>query len=243
MKVLAITATCGRHTCLERSVRFFLDQDYSDCVQLIYQNSKVEQRLNSNLGKNIILVNQAHRTQDRRDYTCLGEIYNDIIKFIPADVEVVTFWDDDDLFLPNHIREGVEGLVRGGKTAYKPMKSFYKEKGRVALVTNVLEPSMFIKVDHIKKYGFSNTTSDQHMSWVRPLIETNDIFVDTEGVPTYVCDWSQEISTFKTSGDPNNKNNFVNYHKSSADHGDGIITPAPKSVAEKYYSQFNSYAR
>lgn len=238
MKVCAITATCGRHSCLERSIRFFLDQDYAEKTLLIYQNSIVFQRLNSNTPKNVILINQC-RNSANQPYTCLGEIYNDAINHVPVDTDVLIFWDDDDIFLPNHMSEGIKGLQRGGKKAYKPARSIYKEKENLVLVSNTLEPSMFVQFSHIKKYGFKNTTSDQHLSWIEPLVRDSDIFVDPEGIPTYICDWSQEIGTFKTSGNPYHDHNFSNYRSHSVDHGDGIITPISAAKAEIIYKQFD----
>lgn len=240
MRVAAITATCGRHRCIERSVRFFLDQDYDDCYQLIYQNSLVEQRLNRNIpeGK-VIIVNQNSNLETHEPYKNLGEIYRDAVKSILPGTDAVVFFDDDDVFLPDHISEGVAGLVRCGKTAYKPQYSYYKDKGRFIKMINTFEPSIFVKVDHILKYGFSDKTTEQHLQWVHPLIEQNEICADPEGKSTLIYDWSQEISVFKTSGNPKNPENFNNYRKASNDHGDGIITPISTRDAERYYKSLN----
>lgn len=236
MKVCALTATAGRHKCIERSTRLFLDQDYVNCYQLIYQNSAVEQRLNSNIpsGK-IILVNQNNNIETHQPYKNLGEIYRDAIKSLLPGTDVIVFWDDDDLFLPNHISEGVKGLQRCGKTAYKPQYSYYKDKGRLVKTINTFEPSIFVKKDHVIKYGFSDMTTAQHLQWVDPLIQLNEICSDPEGPSTLIYDWSQEIGVFKTSGNPNSSENFNNYRSASQDHGDGIITPWSKHSVEKYY--------
>ncbi len=239
MKVCAITATAGRHKCMERSLRFFLDQDYAHCVQLIYQNSAFEQRLNINVDKSkVILVNQNIDKETHHAYKTLGGIYRDAIKRIPSDTDVVVFWDDDDIFLPNHITEGVKGMLRGGKKAYKPSRSYYRGSEGVNLVSNTLEPSIFVRFDHIKEHGFHETTSDQHLKWVDALISENELFCDDEGVPTLCYNWGDNFPTFKTSGDPNNPLNFSNYHQHSKDHGDGILTPISRAEADKYYSLF-----
>ena len=89
--------------------------------------------------------------------------------------------------------------------------------------------------EHVKKHGFSLETTAQHLKWVNPLVYENQIFVDSNGKPTYICDWSQEIPTFKTSGNPSNPENFNNYADWSKDIGDGIITPCSDSWAKHYY--------
>ena len=237
MKVCLITATKNRHKQLERLVRFVLEQTYENYVHLIYNNAPQQQRLNTNLPANkFILINNHTHLKERRAYRTLGEIYNDAIRFIPEDVDIVNFMDDDDIFLPNHVEEGVKGYIKGGKKAYKPQRSYYKQTGnRLTLVENTLEPSIFVDAKHIKEHGFGDESVAQHHKWLNPLVYDKQIFVDPEGVPTYICDWSQEIPTFKTSGNPHNPENFNNYASYSQDIGDGIITPVSKSWAEHYY--------
>lgn len=237
MKVCVITCTAGRHNCIERSVRFFLDQDYTNAYQLIFQNSPAEQRLNRNMPSNVILINQYISTETNKPFTNLGEIYRNAVKYIPEDVEVINFFDDDDIFLPSHISEGVKGLIKCGKTAYKPAFSYYKDRGRIIKMINTFEPSIFVKKEHILKYGFSDETTAQHMQWVQPLIDMNEICADPDGKSTLVYDWSGEMKVYKTSGDPNNPENFNNYRRASFDHGDGIITPISTLEARKYYKK------
>jgi len=164
----------------------------------------------------------------------LGDIYKDALRFVPEDTDVINFFDDDDIFLPNHVSCGVAGLEKGGKTGYKPEKSFYRSNTKIVLANNTLEPSMFVLASHIKKHGFSQTTADQHLTWVEPL--KSSIFVDPEGTPTLCYNWGDDFPTFKTSGAPGNPRNFENYRKASADHGDKIITPLSVENCEKYYN-------
>jgi len=238
MKVCCITATKNRHFCIERSLGFFLEQTYTNSVQLIYNNSCIAQRLNANVsGDRVILINNCLSHATKKSYTNLGEIYNDAITYIPEDCDVVTFWDDDDIFLSNHIEEGIKGLEKGGKIAYKPQKSYYRSVQGIALVQNTLEPSMFIKKEHILQHGFGDVTSSQHYKWLDPLLQQNQLFIDPEGVSTLCYNWGDNFPTFKTSGDPDNPNNFQNYEINSQDIGDKIITPLGKKAIEKYYKQ------
>lgn len=235
LKVCLITATKNRHRHIERLVRFVLNQTYQNFIHLIFNNSTNALSLDPCLDKNkFLLINNSVSTITGNSYTSLGEIYNDILKFIPEDVDVINFMDDDDVFFPDHIEEGIRGLEKCGKLAYKPQKSWYKTRTSLQLAENVMEPSIFIKKDHILKYGFSHETTAQHMQWLKPLLIGRNICSDPEGKPTYICDWSQEIPTFKTSGNPSNPQNFKNYEEFSKDIGDGIISPCSESWAEHY---------
>lgn len=235
MKVCLITATKNRHRHLERLVRFVLNQTSSDWTHLIYNNAKDPLRLNANLPKDkFVLINSPVNVTTHKPYTNLGEIYMDVIKYIPEDCDVVNFMDDDDVFLPNHVEEGIKGLERCGLLAYKPKKSWYKHLKTIQLAENTLEPSIFVKKEHVLKHGFSLETTAQHLKWVNPLILEGQILADPEGPPTYICDWSQEIPTFKTSGNPSNPQNFNNFSHFTNDAGDGIITPCSQSWAKHY---------
>lgn len=237
-KVVLVTATKNRHNQLERVVRFALNQTSDNWIHLIYNNSSELLKLDENLPKNkFILINNSISLKTGKPYKTLGEIYTDALKCVPEDCDVINFMDDDDIFLPNHVEEGIKGLEKHGVKAYKPLKSWFKYlQNKIELVSNTLEPSIFVKTSSIKEHGFSDETTAQHLKWLNPLVSESQIFADPNGIPTYICDWSQEISTFKTSGDPNNPNNFLNYEMWSQDKGDGIITPCSQELAEYYYS-------
>jgi len=245
MNITAIVATCGRHTLLERSVRYFLNQAVNpehDVCMLIYNNSNVSQTLdnwwqNENPNGNLIikLVNDNLDSATGKQYTSLGSIYNDALKHVDADTELITHWDDDDTFLPNHIQSGIEGYERAlgmGKLAYKPEKSYYRHSGGVELMGNNLEPSIFVNAQHLRLYGYSTTTTDQHLQWLNPLMQENKLYVDPNGEPTLIYDWNNDVPTWKTSGA---SDNFGNYRNFSKDHGDLVITPAPRESVTKYY--------
>jgi hypothetical protein len=169
-----------------------------------------------------------------------------MLTLVPDSVDIVCFWDDDDIFLPDHINEGVKGLSRAcviseeeikfNHVAYKPKYSYYRHAQGINIVENTLEPSIFVQNHFLKAHGFHLTTSNQHLKWVEAL--GNKLYVDGKGKPTLVYNWGDStIPTFKTSGNPGDPKNFENYRKFSQDHGDGIIIPIKKEHAAKYYEQ------
>lgn len=252
MHVLAIMATCGRHKLCERSLRFFLDQDYTgEHTLLIFNNSHIEQHggpiLKEDLpdNKHLLLVNKCIDSETGEKYTNLGAIYRDALKELDnlPPIDVIIHWDDDDIFLPNHITEGVKGLETAlniedkNYFAYKPAKSYYRHPNGIELMSNTLEPSIFVVTDHIKKHGYSLTTTDQHLQWVNPLVYGEHIWVDGHGIPTLIYNWGDtEIPTFKTSGNATHPENFNNYRSFSKDHGDGMIIPWKKEDVQDYYN-------
>jgi len=242
MKFLGITATSGRHWCMERTLGMFLNQDY-DGLQtlLIYNNAEVSLDLQLNdlpTNKEVILINNYKSKTTRMPYNNLGEIYMDCLDYIEKlglKPDIVNHMDDDDIYLKNHISEGVKGYIRGGKLAYKPQKSYYRDINGTVLAENVLEPSIFVNYEHLKEYGYFQRSVDLHHKWLQPLINSDQLFVDPTGQATFIYDWNHQQPIWKTSGDPNNPENFNNYKKSSKDHGDGILTPLSLDIIEKYY--------
>lgn len=242
MIVLCITATSGRHWCMERTLGMFLNQDYiGKHILLIYNNSDVSLELNLNNlpeNKEVILINNYKSKTTRMPYNNLGEIYMDCLDYIEKldlKPDIINHMDDDDIYLKNHISEGVNGYVKGSLLAYKPKKSYYKDLNGVSLVENVLEPSIFVNYNHLKNHGYYQRSVDLHHKWLQPLIETNQIFVDPNGPATFIYDWNHEVPIWKTSGDPYNPENFNNYKKTSKDHGDGILTPLSNDILKNYY--------
>lgn len=241
MHVLALMATCGRHRCAERALTCFLEQDYEgEHTLLIHNNSPVEQQLSLPElppNKKVILLNKSTGNDGGR-YNSLGAIYNDTIQEAPKEVDIIIHWDDDDIYLPNHISAGVAGYNAMNKNniAYKPAFSFFRHADGVGVVQNTLEPSIFVKASHIFEHGYSDTTSDQHMKWLSAL--EDKIFVDPSGIPTLVYNWGdKDIPTFKTSGNPDNPQNFDNYRNFSQEHGDLILSPIPAEDMHIYYQQ------
>jgi hypothetical protein len=245
VNIVAVMATCGRHQLCERSLRFFLDQDYAGRhALLIYNNSIVPQTAavyaaHFGPNKSVAVVNQHLDSRTGEPYTNLGAIYNDALQHIDPAADLIVHWDDDDIFLPNHLSEGHRGMIDAlarGKAAYKPARSFYRHSRGVELASNTLEPSIFVLASHVRKWGYGLETTAQHLQWVRPLVHEDNILVDDAGAPTLIYNWGDtDIPTFKTSGNAGDLDNFYRYRTFSQDHGDQLIAPWPRAEVQRYY--------
>lgn len=225
MKVVSITATCGRHRSLERCVSLLKDQDFEgDYTILIYNNHESSLKLDKGLeGSNIKLINNSIDLVTGQRYTNLGAIYRDALTYVDEDTDIVNHADDDDLYYPNHISEGVKGYIRNGLKCYKPENSYYRDGMGLHRVNNVLEPSMFVAYSWLKEYGYKQSTSDQHLQWLDALIAQKQIIVDPKGIPTLIYNWGDDYYAYKTSGNTAG-DNFGRYRKESQDIGDRMIS-------------------
>jgi hypothetical protein len=201
---------------------------------LIFNNAFESQELGTidlPENKKIILINNCMDLKTGMAYTNLGSVYRDALEFLTEDYDIATHMDDDDVYLPNHISEGVKGMIC---MAYKPATSYYLDSTGLTEQSNVLEPSIFVLFKYLKDAGYYETNVNLHHKWLKDLAETGNLFVKKDGIPTFIYDWSGMIPVWKTSGDPDNPENFNNYTKNSKDWGDRIITPVDKSIT-KYY--------
>lgn len=243
LRIYCLCLTAGRHYCLERSLSFFLDQDYSNKHLIIFQNSPVPQNLNDQIDLSLVtLINNNIDSKTGNPYNNLGDIYNDAIKHIPEDADVVNFFEDDDNRPTYFLSEGIKGYKRAvelGKKAFKPNTCLIRSADKIEPVQNVLEGSWFVNAQFIKEKGFkSGVNVTHHEGWTLPLIQEQLFLCDDLNTPDYVYNWGESIQVYKTSGAGETWNNFDNYHRFSQDHGDQIIS---RIEVTKYYQEIEQY--
>lgn len=241
--MLIITCTYNRHSLLERVVKCFQEQDYEGKIILfIYNTGKPTTiQLENTPNREIILVNNQVSLVTGKGYLSVGEKYRDALEYtrtsIKDYVRYVVHHDDDDLFLPNHISAGVSGIEKGGLSSYKPKKSWFRHKGGTELAENVFEGSIFMTYTHLLATGYLPVSVKYHDGWLLPLVSNNQMFVDPDGQPTWIYDWSGEIPTYKMSGKADTQNNFTASQVLSSDEGDGIIIPVPLNELQPIFDK------
>jgi hypothetical protein len=152
--------------------------------------------------------------------------------------------DDDDIYLPWHMEQAVEGIEELGSDAWKPRASLFATSDKIEMCQNTLEASVIVKMNRIREIGFrSDITGYEGLSWYTKLRDEKQLNeMNNNFVPSYCFNWSDphEVSGHKQSGDINNPNNFKNHKEASIDYA---LRPLQKlsdndisAVYEKYYN-------
>lgn len=245
MNVVLVCCFYGRVEKVERIIRFFIDQDYKgESTLLLYNNAPYPQKLllNQELPKNkhIYLINNYLDLQTGGQYISTGDIFRDATSYISPSTDAITFFDSDDCYLPNHISEGVKGLIKAHHllmNVYKPYNSYFLYGKECQLAHNNLEPSIFVDYQQIIKYGFNKTSSSYHDGWLIPLKENKKLLDDPAGIPTLLYNWEEGHNTFKISGSGDDgPQNLKNHREKEQDFGTGILSPASRETVEYYYN-------
>lgn len=149
MLVSCLTATHGRFSALRVAVACFLNQDYAFKEHIILNNHPVP--LVADLPRTTIL--------NEPGYPTLGDCRNRLLEV--AQGEFIRTWDDDDLYLPWAVRQGVQMI--GDAPAFKPARSWFCNGGtQFELADNVFEAAMTTRRDVALKYGYKPSGGDEH---------------------------------------------------------------------------------
>lgn len=243
LKIVCLMLTRGRHYCAERSLSFFLDQDYPNKHLIIYQNSPVEHKLDESIDPSLVtLINNNICSRTGKPYDNLGDVHNDALKYIPEDADVVNIFDDDDARQSYFLSEGVAGYKRAielGKKAFKPKTCLLRSAEKIEYVQNVLEGSWFINAKYLLEKGFkSGVNVSHHEGWTLPLINNGDFLSDDINLPRYIYNWGENLLVYKTSGAGETWDNFLNYCRFSREYGDQIFS---RINVDKYYKEIEDF--
>ena len=151
--------------------------------------------------------------------------------------------DDDDIYLPWHIQQAVEGIEELGTDAWKPRASLFATTNRIEMCQNTLEASVIVKMNRIREIGFrSDITGYEGLSWYTKLRDEKQLDEwNNNYIPSYCFNWSDshEIAGHKQSGAIGSPNNFENHKEASKDYAKRPLVKLSKdelnSVYEKYY--------
>lgn len=220
--VSCLMTTYGRFECVERSIASWLLQDYTNKELVILNTAEKPLILGEELkNKGIRVYNGTTIHGTNKPYTNVGQVRADIIKLAFGDYYIC--WDDDDLFLPWHISQGMDYILSNGKRAYMPKFSYYTGDGgnTFELAKNSMEASCIVHIDEIKKYGFHNSDGDEHLTWRTGLVQEGKLDENVSVTPfeSYLYIWGEEIAPHKQSGSIGHPNVFEDHKKYSTDFG------------------------
>jgi glycosyltransferase involved in cell wall biosynthesis len=240
-KVSFVCTSYRRFTCVERIVAQYHAQTYPN-KELIIFNTDSEYPYELGFEDNsIIIVNNDKNYLTGEPYTNRGDICRDAVTHATGDYFMLA--DDDDIYLPWHIQQAVDGIEANGKDAWKPRASLFATGDRVELCQNTLEASVIVKMDRIREIGFrSDMTGYEGLSWYTQLRNEGHLDeLNNDYVPSYCFNWSDphEVAGHKQSGDINNPDNFNNHKNASGDYAKRPLIClneyAINAVYDKYY--------
>ncbi|HUS88004.1 MAG TPA: glycosyltransferase [Desulfosporosinus sp.] len=214
--VSCLTATYGRYTVLTEAISCFLAQDYPNKELIILNNHPA--KLICDLPE-VIIYNEP-------GYPTLGDCRNRLLDL--AEGEFVRTWDDDDLYLPWAISQGIL-MIPDNAPAWKPLRSWgwQVKEDRIYLGGNKYEASWTTRIEIAKKYGYiSNSGGNEHNKLEEGIRKEGGIprmDVGASGA-SYVYRWGSGLCRISGSLDKT-KNNIAErterWKKQNDDHGDG----------------------
>jgi hypothetical protein len=220
-KVSFVCTTYRRFRCVERIIEQYLGQNYGS-KELIIFNTDGEYPFEldpSLLDENIILINNDRDYLTGLSYTNRGQICRDAVTHATGDYFMLA--DDDDIYLPWHLLQAVEGIECLGTDAWKPKQSFFATPGRVILVQNTMEASVIVKMDRIREIGFrEGLTGYEGLSWYTKLRDEGQLNENNpDYVPSYCFNWSDpsDMAGHKQSGNIDSPSNFNDHKLASND--------------------------
>lgn len=239
-KVSFICTSYRRFYCVRRILAQFYSQTYQN-KELIIFNTDMEfpYKMKANYP-NVIIVNNDKDYQTGLPYENRGQICRDAVTH--ATGEYFMLADDDDIYLPWHLQQAVDGIEANGKDAWKPEMSFFASQTELKLVRNTLEASVIVRMDRIREIGFrSDLTGYEGLSWYTKLRDEGHLDEHNKlYVPSYCFNWGDpsEVAGHKQSGDINNPNNFENHKLASGDYVKDLLTPITKEELDKEYEKY-----
>lgn len=197
-----------------------MDQDADVEKELIIYNTDTEYPIELDdalLNKNITVINNNIDKLTNLPYTNIGSIRRDSLQYGNGTHYIC--WDDDDIFLPWHIKQCVDGFsLNPDIWAWKPFTSmFWKSDHDPELACNNMEASILVNLEKLKEVGFSNHQGGgEHLSWMNTFNAAKKLYIEKESIPSYCFNWHDqgEMRGHKQSGTIDRVDNFE-YHKAN----------------------------
>ena len=242
-KVSFVCTSYRRFYCVQRILAQYNSQTYLNKELIIFNTDEEYPYKLAFEDPNIIIVNNGKNYQTGLPYENRGQICRDAVTHTTGDYFMLA--DDDDIYLPWHIQQAVDGIEDNGKDAWKPEQSFFATHDKLMLVRNTLEASVIVKMNRIIEIGFrSDMTGYEGLSWYTKLRDEGHLDEYNKNyVPSYCFNWSDpgDIAGHKQSGDINNPNNFENHKKASGDYATSSLEALSKEKLDETYKKYYNY--
>lgn len=216
-KVTCLCPTYGRFSKLRDSLSCFLHQTYPYKELLILNDAPVSFRCPF---PNVTVVNKDDM------YETLGYKRQAILEM--ADGQLVSHWDDDDLYLPWHLEKNVEKLRENDWGCVKPKYALmlvgseggpWRMKGPEE---NVFEAMItFRRKEALDLGGYSNKSSGQTLKLLNAFGGRYHVY-KPEPFPSFIFRWNNGVRHIQGN---NNENAAQQFADGNQDFGDGSLLP------------------
>lgn len=244
-KVSFVCTSYRRFYCVNRILSQFNAQTYPNKELIIFNTDEEYPYVMENKPDNVTIVNNGIDYVTNVNYTNRGDICRDAVTHATGDYFMLA--DDDDIYLPFHLQQAVDGIEELGTDAWKPQKSMFAAPGRIELVQNTMEASVIVKMDRIREIGFrSDLTGYEGLSWYTKLRDEKQLDEwNPKFVPSYCFNWSDpsEVAGHKQSGDIDNPDNFDNHKNASLDVADSPLVGLSTDEIGKVYAPYFEFLK
>ncbi|MCK9415787.1 glycosyltransferase [Candidatus Dojkabacteria bacterium] len=242
-KVSFVCTTYRRFYCIKRIIAQYQAQTYPNKELIIFNTDDEHPIVLGFIDDTIKIINNNINYLTGKQYENRGQICRDAVTHTTGDYFMLA--DDDDVYLPWHIQQAVDGIEELGTDAWKPEQSLFSAPNKIELCMNTLEASVIIKMNRIKEIGFrSDLTGYEGLSWYTKLRDEKQLDEHNKNyLPSYVFNWSDSsnIAGHKQSGDINNPNNFENHKISSTDFSTELLYPISKIELYNFYQKYYDF--
>lgn len=244
-RISFVCTSYRRFTCVERIIAQYYAQSHVN-KELIIFNTDMEYPFELGFSDpDIILVNNNTDYRTGLPYTNRGQICRDAVTHARGDYFMLA--DDDDIYLPWHLKQAYEGIVEIERDAWKPRRSFFAQPHRIILVQNTLEASVIVKMSRIRELGFrEDKTGYEGLSWYTRLRDEGQLDeLNDNNVPSYCFNWSDphEIAGHKQSGNIDNPTNFEEHKQASLDYARRPLERMNESSLTQVYARYYDWFR
>jgi len=220
--VSCLCPTRGRFGILREALACFLQQDYRNKELIILNHHPVPLACESYPG--VRVYNEPPEKHERL-YLTRNRLFQ------LARGEMVRAWDDDDLYLPWCVSQGVEQLrLNEGRVAWKPKRSWYCEYNRTfCLDERNYEPSMTMWREAALRYPCMDEGDRDFSAMLSGFASRGGVARTEMGeMSGFICRWGNGVHHVSGKlGYSDHDSRFQEWRDNSNDVGEGgPLTPA-----------------
>jgi hypothetical protein len=231
-KIDCLMGTCGRYRLACEALACFLQQTaLQHATLLIYNQHPIPLRFDH---PRVRVVNEAPPAGSLR------HIRARMHKLADPSAELIHWWDDDDLYLPWHLRDCLDHI--GDNVAWKPASSWFcAGHVKYSRERNTFEGSWVFRADHLKAAPLDTHPSYPDHPVIRQTVEAGTLaMTELAGRTSYIYRWgmgTEHVSAFGGSASPaSQQHNIEAWRQNSADvRADGRLVPADLTPRWRQY--------